>query len=191
MNYVNVFGIEKNSLEMQLITAAKYGYIGQVKKLLEEGARVQTCVNAPLREASAKNYSGIVALLINKGAAIYADHNAAFSYAVQHGNLPMMQFLKDHGAYISIARKEDIQQAVLVHNDPEIAKFVKSMPVEGDEFIQHKAASSMKEKKSEPEPVKKVVMDGVKSTPAKDLNTVQEGAKEKKTLSAFDYITAL
>lgn len=90
-----------NSLEEQLIAAAKNGKTSGVKDLLERGADIHAHGDYALRWAAYLGNTETVKLLLDYGADIHANEDEALKWATENGHTETVRLLLDRGANIA------------------------------------------------------------------------------------------
>ena len=80
--------------------ASRYGYLGIVKYLVENGANIHAENDHALLWASANGQLEVVKYLVNNGANIHADNDFALRWASKYGHLEVVKFLVQNGADI-------------------------------------------------------------------------------------------
>ena len=83
--------------------ACQRGQLRLVQRLLDAGAQLSAhrpWDEAPLRAAAEYGHADVVGLLLERGADVHADHDAAIVYAAMNGYLEVVRLLLDAGAHI-------------------------------------------------------------------------------------------
>ncbi len=95
-----------------MIVASEWGHLEVVKYLVEHGADVHAEDDAALELASMNGYLKIVEYLTEKGANIHTEDDWALRHACQSGHLEVVRYLVEHGANVHAGDDEPIKWAI-------------------------------------------------------------------------------
>lgn len=99
--------------ESGLIAAAEHGHTNAVALLLERGADIHAQHDAALISAVANGHIDTVELLLEHGANIHAQNDSALCTAAHNGDTSMVRLLLKHGADIHACNDEPLRAALL------------------------------------------------------------------------------
>ena len=87
-------------ISRQLIKAAQFNQLDELKNLLSQGADIRDDDDAALRWAAFHGHLEIVKFLVTQGANIHANEDRALRWSASYGHLEIVKFLIEQGANI-------------------------------------------------------------------------------------------
>jgi ankyrin repeat protein len=83
-------------IDQDLVSASENGHTEVVQLLLNAGADVHAEYDAALRWASVRGHKEVIQLLLNIGADVYAEHDWAIRWASYSGHTEVVRLLLAH-----------------------------------------------------------------------------------------------
>lgn len=122
-----LLGGENININNILPEASMNGHLEVVKYLVEHGANINANNDAALRFASQYGHLDVVKYLVEQGANIHAKNDEALKWASQHGQLDVVKYLVEHDANIHTYDDFALKWANK-NNHIDVINYLKSLP---------------------------------------------------------------
>ncbi len=109
--------LEQKDIDEMLRDTAEKGYLDVVKFLLEKGADINANKNAAVRYASYFGRLETVRYLVEQGANIHTNDDEALIWASTNKHIEIIKYLLDQGADINVAMKSAIDKIRIGYTD--------------------------------------------------------------------------